>query len=87
MLHVKMCARINNVSTPDLLLLIKKSNSLTEKEEKELQNNRQLLAECDNLFMKQPHIKGGSGTKKRKVTYFDPVRYVSNNLASVHIKS
>ena len=75
MLHVKMCARINNVSTSDLLALIKKSNSLTDKEEKELQSNRQLLAECDDLFTKQTHNKGGSGTKKKKVAYFDPVRY------------
>ena len=74
MLHVKMCARINNISTPDLLLLIKKSNNLSEKERKEIQNNRQLLAECDNLFMKQPHTKGGSSTKKRKLTYYDSVR-------------
>ena len=73
MLHVKMCARINNVSTPDLLALIKKSNSLTENEEKEFQNNRHLLAECDDLF-KQPLTKGGNNTKKKKVTNFDPFR-------------
>lgn len=74
MLHVKMCARINDVSTPDLLALIKKSNSLTEKEEKELQSNRQLLTECDNLFTKQMHTKGGSSTKKKRLSYFGPVR-------------
>ena len=79
MLHVKMCARINNVSTPDLLALVKSSSNLTEKEEKELQKNRQLLAECDNLFTKQPHNKeGGSSAKKKKVASFDPVRYVHN---------
>jgi len=79
MLHVKMCARINNVSTPDLLALIKK-NSLTEKEERELKTNRQLLTECDDLFTKKSYSKGGNSAKKKKVTYFDPVRYVSDIL-------
>jgi len=72
-LHVKMCARSKGISTPQLLAMIKQSSSLTKQEEKELQSNRELLAECDELFKKQPASKGGNVTKKKRSTYYDPV--------------
>ena len=72
-LHVKMCARSKGISTPQLIAMIKQSRSLTEQEEKELRNNRELLAECDELFKKQPASKGGNTTKKKRVTYYNPV--------------
>ena len=72
-LHLKMCARSKGISTPELLALIKRKNNLTKQEDKELRNNRELLAECDELFKKQPSSKGGNITKKKRTTYYDPV--------------
>jgi len=73
MLHVKMCARSKGISTPQLLAMIKQSNNLTKQEEKELQSNKELLAECDELFKKQPANKGVNTTKKKRAMYYNPV--------------
>jgi len=72
-LHVKMCARSKGISTPQLLAMIKQNNNLTKQEEKELQSNRELLAECDELFKKQSTNKGANTTKKKRTMHYNPV--------------